>query len=118
MKNRWFLALLTAVLFIISACGNNTGSNSNEGTNNGGTKAKQLAKISLFQSKVEIAESLENLASKYKQETGNEVEVWGSAGDSYITQLQTKLAANEGPTIFFLSNKVLKRKSLHPISMI
>ena len=67
---------------------------------NGGADTEKLAKISLFQSKVEIAQALEDLADKYKAETGNEVEVWGSAGDSYITQLQTKLAANEGPTIF------------------
>jgi len=106
MKRRWGLALLTAMLFIFSACGNNTDGNPNKGTGDGGSNTKKLAKISLFQSKVEIAESLENLASKYKAETGNEVEVWGSAGDSYITQLQTKLAANEGPTIFSVQQGV------------
>ncbi|MFF2479798.1 ABC transporter substrate-binding protein [Paenibacillus sp. NPDC058071] len=106
MKGRRILALLTAMLFILSACGNKTGSNPNEGTG----KAERLAKISLFQSKVEIAESLENMAVKYKEETGNEVEVWGSAGDSYITQLQTKLAANEGPTIFSVQQGVEAEK--------
>jgi len=110
MKRKWGLALLTAMLFIFSACGNNTDGNPNKGTDGGGDKGKKLAKISLFQSKVEIAESLENLASKYKAETGNEVEVWGSAGDSYITQLQTKLAANEGPTIFSVQQGVEAEK--------
>lgn len=110
MKRRWGLALLTTMLFIFSACGNNTGGNPNEGTGDGGKKVEKLAKISLFQSKVEIAESLENLATKYKEETGNEVEVWGSAGDSYITQLQTKLAANEGPTIFSVQQGVEAEK--------
>jgi len=47
---------------------------------------------------------LEELANKYKEETGNEVEVWGSAGDAYITQLQAKLAAKEGPTIFSIAS--------------
>jgi raffinose/stachyose/melibiose transport system substrate-binding protein len=107
MKKRWGLALLTAMLFIFSACGNGSGNNPTNGTGDGG---KQLAKISLFQSKVEIAQSLENLALKYKKETGNEVEVWGSAGDSYITQLQTKLAANEGPTIFSVQQGVEAEK--------
>jgi raffinose/stachyose/melibiose transport system substrate-binding protein len=110
MKRRLGLALVTTMLFVFSACGNNTGSNPNEGTGDGGNKVEKLAKISLFQSKVEIAESLENLASKYKKETGNEVEVWGSAGDSYITQLQTKLAANEGPTIFSVQQGVEAEK--------
>lgn len=91
------------MLVVLSACGNNANNTPNEGaTNNGnnGNQAEKQAKITLFQSKVEIAEALENLVAKYKEETGNEVEVWGSAGDAYITQLQTKLAANEGPTIF------------------
>jgi len=91
------------------ACGGKTNSNSaNSGTdtnssNTSGGTEKQ-AKISLFQSKVEIAEALEELANKYKEETGNEVEVWGSAGDAYITQLQAKLAAKEGPTIFSIAS--------------
>jgi len=91
------------------ACGGKTNSNSaNSGTdtnssNTSGGTEKQ-AKVSLFQSKVEIAEALEELANKYKEETGNEVEVWGSAGDAYITQLQAKLAAKEGPTIFSIAS--------------
>jgi len=103
MKKRWAFVLLSAMLIVLSACGNNANNKANEGTSNTGNNANQsekLEKITLFQSKVEIAEALENLVVKYKEETGNEVEVWGSAGDSYITQLQTKLAANEGPTIF------------------
>ncbi|MFD2503487.1 ABC transporter substrate-binding protein [Paenibacillus septentrionalis] len=102
MKKRTIAALLlSAMLVVLSACGNNTNGGTSTGTNDGGNQGGATqAKITLFQSKVEIAESLENLVSKYKEETGNEVEVWGSAGDSYITQLQTKLAANEGPTIF------------------
>lgn len=100
LKKRWALVLMTVMLVVLSACGNNTNNKTNEGSTNGANQSEKLEKISLFQSKVEIAEALENLADKYKKETGNEVEVWGSAGDSYITQLQTKLAANEGPTIF------------------
>ena len=101
MKKKWAFVLLSVMLVVLSACGSN-GNNktTNEGATNGGNQGEKQAKITLFQSKVEIAESLENLVKKYKDETGNEVEVWGSAGDSYITQLQTKLAANEGPTIF------------------
>ncbi|MCR8657079.1 sugar ABC transporter substrate-binding protein [Paenibacillus endoradicis] len=90
---------MMVLVLALAACGNNS-SNKSGSEKNGGADTEKLAKISLFQSKVEIAQALEDLADKYKAETGNEVEVWGSAGDSYITQLQTKLAANEGPTIF------------------
>jgi len=103
-----FLAMMVLIASLV-ACGGKTNSNSaNSGTdtnssNTSGGTEKQ-AKISLFQSKVEIAEALEELANKYKEETGNEVEVWGSAGDAYITQLQAKLAAKEGPTIFSIAS--------------
>lgn len=103
-----FLAMMVLIASLV-ACGGKTNSNTaNSGTdtnssNTSGGTEKQ-AKISLFQSKVEIAEALEELANKYKEETGNEVEVWGSAGDAYITQLQAKLAAKEGPTIFSIAS--------------
>jgi len=99
-KKSWALLLMSVMLVVLSACGNNANNKGNTGTGNNANQGEKLEKIALFQSKVEIAEALENLVAKYKEETGNEVEVWGSAGDSYITQLQTKLAANEGPTIF------------------
>jgi len=91
----------TALIAGLMGCGS---SNNNAGTGNSpsGSAAvpEKLPKISLFQSKVEIAESLEALAKKYKEETGNEVEIWGSAGDAYGTQLQAKLTAGQGPTVF------------------
>ncbi|MCU6711440.1 ABC transporter substrate-binding protein [Paenibacillus sp. J5C_2022] len=93
MKRRNLLFMLMVIVIVLSACSNNANKQA-EGDSTG------QVKISLFQSKVEITEALENLIAKYKEETGNVVEVWGSAGDAYITQLQTKLAANEGPTIF------------------
>jgi raffinose/stachyose/melibiose transport system substrate-binding protein len=94
---------------LLAACGNSSGGNAESGSPSasGASPAasssaapEKLKKISLFQSKVEIAESLEALAKTYQKETGNEVEVWGSAGDAYATQLQAKLASGEGPTIF------------------
>ena len=95
--------LLSVVMLsaVVAACGGNGGNNPAPGTNNpdnagnGGMEA-----ISIFQSKVEIAGELEALARTYTEETGNQIEVWGSAGDAYITQLQARLTANEGPTIF------------------
>lgn len=59
-------------------------------------------KIVVFQSKVEIIDQLEELAETYEDETGIEVEVWGTTGDGYTNQLKTKLANNQGPTVFSL----------------
>ncbi|MFU1795231.1 extracellular solute-binding protein [Paenibacillus azoreducens] len=101
-----FLAMMVLIASLV-ACGGKT---SNDSADSGSDSPKtsdgteKQAKISLFQSKVEIAEALEKLANKYKEETGNEIEVWGSAGDAYMTQLQAKLAAKEGPTIFSVAS--------------
>lgn len=60
-------------------------------------------KIIIFQSKVEITDQLEELAETYEDETGVEVEVWGTTGDDYVQQLKTKLANGQGPTVFSLA---------------
>lgn len=114
MKNvKKMLGFLTIAVLIavLAACGNsnNTGANTDSNTSpksntppadSNSSAPEKMVKISLFQSKVEIADALEELAKKYKAETGNEIEIWGSAGDAYMTQLQAKLAAKEGPSIF------------------
>ncbi|XID92435.1 ABC transporter substrate-binding protein [Paenibacillaceae bacterium WGS1546] len=102
-KAKKVLGLLTATALVLAGCGSSGGNNASPGASPDGSPAatpEKLPKISLFQSKVEITEPLEALIKKYKDETGNEVEVWGAAGDAYSTQLQAKLAAGEGPTIF------------------
>jgi raffinose/stachyose/melibiose transport system substrate-binding protein len=103
VKKMFGLVMLMVLIAAVAACGNSTDNNSSPsptGTETSPAAPEKLAKISIFQSKVEIADSLEALAKKYTEETGNEIEVWGSAGDAYMTQLQAKLTANEGPTIF------------------
>ncbi|MBB6674231.1 sugar ABC transporter substrate-binding protein [Cohnella nanjingensis] len=104
VKKVSILLTATAMVGLLAACGSSTDGNKESGSpaasGTSSAAPEKLKKISLFQSKVEIAESLEALAKTYKKETGNDVEVWGSAGDAYATQLQAKLAAGEGPTIF------------------
>lgn len=68
-----------------------------------GDDVESAKKIILFQSKVEIIDQLEELAEAYEDETGVEVEVWGTTGDDYFQQLKTKLANNQGPTVFSLA---------------
>ncbi|MCR4807898.1 MAG: ABC transporter substrate-binding protein [Lachnospiraceae bacterium] len=57
-------------------------------------------KIIIFQSKAEIQDQLEECAEAFTEETGIEVEIWGTTGDDYQQQLETKLANDQGPTIF------------------
>lgn len=45
---------------------------------------------------------MEELAEEYEAQTGVEVEVWGTTGDDYMQQLKTKMANNQGPTVFSL----------------
>lgn len=73
------------------------------GADGGSDTAKSADKIIIFQSKVEIVDKLEALAEEYQAETGVEVEVWGTTGDDYFQQLKTKLANNQGPTVFSLA---------------
>lgn len=61
------------------------------------------SKIIIFQSKVEITDQLEACAKAYTDETGVEVEVWGTTGDDYLQQLKIKLGNNQGPTVFSLA---------------
>lgn len=101
-KTKRVLSVVATLLLSVSlvACSSNTNGGKDTSNATGANGSEKLAKISIFQNKVEIAEALEELAVTYKNETGNELEVWGSAGDAYMTQLQAKLAAKEGPTIF------------------
>ncbi|NLZ82328.1 MAG: extracellular solute-binding protein, partial [Clostridiales bacterium] len=64
---------------------------------------KAAEKIVIFQSKVEITDQLEAAAKAYSEETGVEVEVWGTTGDDYLQQLKIRLGNNQGPTIFSLA---------------
>ncbi|MCD9022895.1 sugar ABC transporter substrate-binding protein [Cohnella silvisoli] len=105
------LLTVTALIAAMVGCGSSNDGNSSPSASSGSGSSPSASnsspaapekqkKITIFQSKVEIAESLEALTKKYTEETGNEVEVWGSAGDAYGTQLQAKLTANQGPNIF------------------
>ncbi|WP_010257268.1 ABC transporter substrate-binding protein [Treponema primitia] len=69
----------------------------------GGSKDAGGNKFVIFQSKVEITTQLEAAAKAYQKETGVEVEVWSTTGDDYFHQLRTRIANNQGPTLFSLT---------------
>jgi raffinose/stachyose/melibiose transport system substrate-binding protein len=108
VKKSFGLVTAAALMITLVGCGSSTGGDSSSpsastsaSTSTSTSKVtEKQKKISIFQSKVEIADSLEALTKKYTEETGNEVEVWGAAGDAYTTQLQAKLTANAGPSLF------------------
>ncbi len=56
--------------------------------------------IRICQFKVEIADSLQQLAEEYEELTGIKVEVESTSSDGYQTLLRTKFAGNEAPDIF------------------
>lgn len=92
-KKTMGVLLAASVLLSLSACAGKDDNKGGEG---------EATKIVLFQSKVEIIDQLEDMAEAYKEETGVEIEVWGTTGDDYVQQLKTKLANNQGPTVFSL----------------
>lgn len=94
------LILLISALMVVALALAGCGSSENKNAGEADKTPSEVKKITVFNNKVEIVEKLEEVAEKYKEETGIEVEVWGAAGDSYFQTLQTKLNSNQGPTIF------------------
>lgn len=103
------IILATTMAVSLTACGGAGGSSDTNGgaaadstSDAGSTGGESADKIIVFQSKVEIIDQMEALAEEYEAETGVEVEVWGTTGDDYMQQLKTKMANNQGPTVFSL----------------
>ncbi len=118
MKKKFISLLLAGTLvmsLVLTGCGSKetpsaeedkpteTGVTEPEDTGEAAATEKQADKIIIFQSKVEIIDQLEACAAEYTEETGVDVEVWGTTGDDYLQQLKTKLSNNQGPTIFSLA---------------
>ena len=109
---KWMSVLLASSMVVgvaLTGCGSSdagktedTGKTSGDtsGAAENGDESLEGTKIVIFQSKVEIVDQLEACAEAFADETGIEVEVWGTTGDDYLQQLKTKLANNQGPTIF------------------
>lgn len=111
---KYTASLLAAVMvagICLGGCGDNAGrADSSEDEkqdlakdegSDGGVLTKG-GKITVFQSKAEITEDLAALAQEYTKETGVEVEIKETTGDSYFSDLKTNLVNGDGPTVFFL----------------
>lgn len=105
------LAAVMAAGICLGGCGDNAGrADSSEDEkqdlakdegSDGGVLTKG-GKITVFQSKAEITEDLAALAQEYTKETGVEVEIKETTGDSYFSDLKTNLANGDGPAVFSL----------------
>ena len=123
MKKKLVMAIasIMSIGMIVTGCGSAATGSAAAGAAEAGNKDSQVAgakvdasevegadkgsaaaadKIIIFQSKAEIQDQLEDCAESFTKETGIEVEIWGTTGDDYQQQLETKLANNQGPTIF------------------
>ncbi len=105
------LAAVTAACVCLGGCGDKdvTADHAEDGEQDSsrskasdGGALKKGGKITVFQSKTEIMEDLTALTKEYTKETGVEVELQETTGDSYFSDLKTGLANGDGPTIFSL----------------
>ena len=96
MKKR-VLAILLAVLLVLSlaACG--------EGGSEGGGSSDKVS-ITIFNSKMEIQSQMEEMATKYSEEKGVDVEVYYSS-DTVAAHLSTRYASNDPYTISMVDAK-------------
>ncbi len=80
-----------------------TVSNEKEQVEGTTTEETTPGKLIIFQSKAEIMNQLNECAEAFSEETGIEVEVWETSGDSYFTDLKTDISTGAGPTLFSLA---------------
>ena len=95
MKKRVLAILLAvALVFALTACGGGGGDSS------GGGKTA----ITIFNSKMEIQSQMEEMAKKYSEEKGVDVEVYYSS-DTVAAHLSTRYASNDPYTISMVDAK-------------
>ena len=98
MKKRLLaIVLALALVFALAACG---GSDNGGGSGSGGGKVA----ITIFNSKMEIQSQMEEMAKKYSEEKGVDVEVYYSS-DTVAAHLSTRYASNDPYTISMVDAK-------------
>lgn len=103
--NKKILACLTAasLLTMLTACGRNdnaqNGNESNQQGSSQNTAAKNVT-IRFLNFKPEVASVYEEIAAKYKEETGNTLIVETAANNTYEQTLSAKMSTSEAPTVF------------------
>ncbi|MCR5753544.1 MAG: extracellular solute-binding protein [Acetatifactor sp.] len=108
----FFLAATMTATLALEGCGSTADSGSKDSTSTSGESTEsaggaeegiEYGKVIIFQSKTEIMDQLNKCAEDFTEETGIEVEVWETSGDSYFTDLKTDVSTGKGPTLFSLA---------------
>ena len=99
MKKR-ILAIVLALALVLALAACSSGGSSDGGSSGGGGKAS----ITIFNSKMEIQSQMEEMAAKYSEEKGVDVEVYYSS-DTVAAHLSTRYAANDPYTISMVDAK-------------
>ena len=95
----FILAMAMCTPLILTACGRDTSAGGNDG-NGGNNQANSAKTVRFLNFKPESASVYEEIARKYKEETGNTLIVETAANNTYEQTLSAKMATNEAPTIF------------------
>ena len=108
MRNKRLLAALLATVMVagsaLTGCGASSSQAAGGESAGGGEKSANAGgKFTIFQSKTEIMDQLNQLAKDYKVETGVEIEVWETSGDNYYKDLKTGISTESGPVLFSLA---------------
>ena len=99
----FLISAAIAATFIFAACGGDSGTGGNGGNGGGngnGNGNGNNAAVRFLNFKPEIATAYEEIAAKYKEETGRTVIVETAANNTYEQTLSAKMATSEAPTIF------------------
>lgn len=103
MKIKKTAALLLAGIMVtglLTACGNKSANDDNTaGSGEGGS-------VYYLNFKPEVAEVWEEIAAKYKEETGVDVKVVTAASGSYESTLKSEVAKKNPPTLFQINGPV------------
>ena len=102
MQKRILALLLALILvFALTACSGGNGGSGNSGDS--GSSGEKVA-ITIFNSKMEIQSQMEEMAQKYSEEKGVDVEVYYSS-DTVAAHLSTRYASNDPYTISMVDAK-------------
>ena len=97
MKKVLAIVLALVLVFALTACGGSDGGSS-DGSGSSGVA------ITIFNSKMEIQSQMEEMAAKYSEEKGVDVEVYYSS-DTVAAHLSTRYASNDPYTISMVDAK-------------
>ncbi len=101
MKFKKVLALTLGMVMmtgLLAGCGSES-----ESSDDGGAAASSAGKVYYLNFKPEDAETFEEIAEVFKDETGIEIEVMTAASGTYESTLKSEIAKTDAPTLFHIN---------------